>query len=166
MNVKEFNLKKVLKYFLLFLILSVSASICLNCTNKINNSTKVQPLPNTPVVDQSSKTETEKPATQSLKDHIKNLHKPVIVDFGSTGCIPCKMMEPILEDLNLNYSDKFETIFINVSKDIKATREFGINVIPTQIFFDEKGEEFYRHIGFFSKEEILNIFKSHGISID
>lgn len=121
--------------------------------------------PNEKLPDNTLNTELEIFYTGSLKDYIKSLGKPVIIDFGSTGCIPCKMMEPILQELSKNYSDKFETIFVNVAKDTKGTQEFGINVIPTQIFFDADGNELYRHIGFFSKEEILNTFESYGISV-
>lgn len=121
--------------------------------------------PNEKLPGNTSNTELEISYTGSLKDYIKNLGKPVIIDFGSTGCVPCKMMEPVLQELSKNYSDKFETIFINVAKDTKGTQEFGINVIPTQIFFDAEGKELYRHIGFFSKEEILNTFESYGVSV-
>ncbi|MDD3427428.1 MAG: thioredoxin domain-containing protein [Caldisericia bacterium] len=173
MKIKELAVKKIFKYVLVCLILITLTSIYVGCSNKISTNTlppsstqtnpvETNPSPNPPIVKQPTSTETEKPVTQSFKDYIKSLGKPVIVDFGSTSCIPCKMMEPILEELKLNYSDKFETIFVNVTKDIEKAREFGINVIPTQIFFDEKGEEFYSHIGFFSKEEILNIFHSMG----
>jgi thioredoxin 1 len=165
MEIKEFIVKKILKYSLVCLILFALASVYLSCANKMTNPIEVPPPSIPPPVDQPSSTEPEKPSTQSLSDYIKNLGKPVIVDFGSTSCIPCKMMEPILEELKLNYSNNFETIFVNVTKDIETTREFGINVIPTQIFFDATGKELYRHIGFFSKEEILNTFKSYGIPI-
>lgn len=156
-------MKKILNYSLVCLILFALTSVYLGCANKMTNPIEVPPLSTPPPVDQPSSTEPEKPSTQSLSDYIKSLGKPVIVDFGSTSCIPCKMMEPILEELKLNYSNNFETIFVNVTKDIETTREFGVNVIPTQIFFDADGIELYRHIGFFSKEEILNTFKSYGI---
>lgn len=165
MRESKFTVKKMLKYSLVCLILFALASIYLGCANKMTTPIEVPPPSTSPPIDKPSSTEPEKPSTQSLSDYIKNLSKPVIVDFGSTSCIPCKMMEPILEELKLNYSNKFETIFVNVTKDIETTREFGINVIPTQIFFDATGKEFYRHIGFFSKEEILNTFKSYGIPI-
>lgn len=142
------------KIYLLILILffiTFSFSGCSKSTEKLSGNT--------------SNTELEISYTGSLKDYIKNLGKPVIIDFGSTGCIPCKMMEPVLQELSKNYSDVFETIFINVAKDTKGTQEFGINVIPTQIFFNSDGKELYRHIGFFSKEEILNTFESYGVSV-
>jgi thiol-disulfide isomerase/thioredoxin len=140
-------------YLLVFILLFITFSFpgCSKSTEKLSGNT--------------SNSELEISYTGSLKDYIKSLGKPGIIDFGSTGCIPCKMMEPVLQELSKNYSDKFETIFINVAKDSKGTQEFGINVVPTQIFFDANGKELYRHIGFFSKEEILNTFESYGISV-
>lgn len=91
------------------------------------------------------------------------LQKPVLVDFGSTGCAPCKLMEPILEDLKQNYSHQFETIFVHVQSEPEKMKEFGVQVIPTQIFFDGNGKEIYKHVGFFSKEEILQIFLENNI---
>lgn len=165
MEIKELIVKKILKYSLVCLILFTLTSVYVGCTNKISNPTDIKPPSNTPIENPSPPVVTENQNKQSLSDYIKSLNKPVIVDFGSTGCVPCKMMEPILEELKLNYSDKFETIFVNVTKDIETTRKFGINVIPTQIFFDATGKELYRHIGFFSKEEILSTFESYGISV-
>lgn len=148
--------KKFVKYLLILLIPFFFAAPYLSCSNQ-----NVNPV----IPNQGSLGDAENSYSGSLKDYIKSLNKPVMVDFGSTGCVPCKMMEPILEDLKNNYYDKFETIFINVSKDLESTREFSINVIPTQIFFDSDGKELFRHIGFFSKEDILKTFTSYGISI-
>lgn len=81
---------------------------------------------------------------------------PRLVDLGAGKCIPCKKMEPILEELRHEYKGKFEIVFYDVWKDPKPAREFGIRAIPTQIFLDESGKELYRHVGFYSKEDILN----------
>jgi thiol-disulfide isomerase/thioredoxin len=88
---------------------------------------------------------------------------PRMIDFGSTMCIPCKEMEPILEELQIEYKDRLLIEFIDVTKNQDKSREYGINVIPTQIFFDEEGKEFFRHIGFFSKEDILKTFTDHSL---
>ena len=72
-------------------------------------------------------------------------------------------MEPILEELQIEYKDRLLIEFIDVTKDQEKSRKYGISVIPTQIFFDEEGNEFFRHIGFFSKEDILKTFTDHGL---
>ena len=88
-----------------------------------------------------------------------------MVDFGMESCVPCKMMVPILEELETNYSQDVKIIFVHVANEQAKTREFGIQMIPTQVFFDAAGKELERHTGFMSKEDILATFKKHGIII-
>ena len=88
---------------------------------------------------------------------------PRLVDLGATKCIPCKMMKPILDDFKAHYADHFTTEFIDVWENPEPGRKYGINVIPTQIFFDAAGKELYRHEGFFGKEDILAKWKEFGV---
>ena len=87
---------------------------------------------------------------------------PVLVDLGADRCVPCKMMAPILEELKKEYKGELNIIFLDVWKDPKLGREYRIFTIPTQIFFDENGRELYRHIGYYSREEILKKWKELG----
>ena len=87
---------------------------------------------------------------------------PKLVDLGAGKCIPCKMMAPILEDLKKNHAGKFEVQFIDVWQDAEAGQQYGIRVIPTQIFFAPDGNELFRHEGFFGKEDILGKWKELG----
>jgi len=88
---------------------------------------------------------------------------PRLVDLGATKCIPCKTMAPILDDLKKTYAGKLEVQFIDVWENPDAGGKYGIKVIPTQIFYDAKGEELFRHEGFFSKEDILVKWKEFGM---
>jgi len=90
---------------------------------------------------------------------------PRLVDLGASKCIPCKMMAPILEDLKEEYAGKLEVEFFDVWKDPDIAREYGIRIIPTQIFFDASGKERFRHEGFFSKEDILTKWKELGVEL-
>lgn len=86
-----------------------------------------------------------------------------MVDLGAKVCIPCKMMAPILEKLEKEFAGRAAVIFFDVWKDDTPARRFGIRTIPTQIFFDKKGKEVYRHEGFLSEEEIVRRFKDMGV---
>ncbi|MHC4574894.1 MAG: organomercurial lyase [Planctomycetota bacterium] len=90
---------------------------------------------------------------------------PRLVDLGATKCIPCKMMAPILEELKTEYAGILQVDFIDVWKNPDAGKEYGIKIIPTQIFFDASGKERFRHEGFFSKEDILAKWKELGVSL-
>lgn len=88
---------------------------------------------------------------------------PRLVDLGAGKCIPCKMMKPILDDLKANYANRFITEFIDVWENPDAGKKHGIEMIPTQIFYDAEGKELFRHVGFFGKEDILGKWKELGV---
>ncbi len=75
-----------------------------------------------------------------------------MVDLGATSCVPCKLMEPVLASLKKQYQGRAAVVFIDVTRDHGAAREFGIRVIPTQIFFDATGKEVWRHVGFLDEK--------------
>ncbi len=90
---------------------------------------------------------------------------PKLLDLGSKGCIPCKKMEPILEELRTEYEGIFDVSFIDVNKDSSAAAKYNITLIPTQIFFDAEGKELFRHVGFYSKTEIVSKWDELGINL-
>ncbi len=90
---------------------------------------------------------------------------PKLVDLGADRCIPCKMMMPVLADLKTNYLGQLDVQFIDVWKDPDAGKPYKIKLIPTQIFYDAKGKERFRHQGFFSKEDILAKWKELGVDL-
>jgi len=64
---------------------------------------------------------------------------PTMVEFGATGCVPCDMMQPILDKLRKNYSKKLNVVFIHVGEEQILASRYGIRSIPVQVFFDTKG---------------------------
>ncbi len=90
---------------------------------------------------------------------------PRLVDLGAGKCIPCKKMAPILEELKEEYAGALEVVFIDVWQDRSAGDKYGIQMIPTQIFYDASGKELFRHEGFFAKEDILAKWKELGITL-
>jgi thioredoxin 1 len=91
---------------------------------------------------------------------------PRLVDLGSTTCIPCQMMAPILEQLQKEESGRFAVEVIDVYKSPAAAEQHGVKLIPTQIFFDAAGKELWRHEGFISKDEILAKWKELGFDLE
>jgi len=89
---------------------------------------------------------------------------PRLVDLGSTTCIPCKMMAPVLDGLRAEYAGRMQVEFIDVNVDPGAGKPYGIRLIPTQVFFDAAGKELWRHEGFISKDDILAKWKEFGVS--
>jgi thioredoxin 1 len=91
---------------------------------------------------------------------------PRLVDLGADKCIPCKLMAPILEEMKKDYAGTINVEFIDVWKEPDRAKEYGITIIPTQIFYDASGKELFRHEGFFSKEDILGKWKEFGINLE
>ncbi len=89
--------------------------------------------------------------------------QPAIVDLGARTCIPCKQMAPILEGLAGELRGKANVLFIDAREDPTAAQDFRIQMIPTQIFFDAKGREVKRHIGFLDREGILLELRAAGL---
>ena len=91
--------------------------------------------------------------------------QPKLIDLGADKCIPCKMMAPILEGLKKEYTGKLDVEFIDVWKNPDAGKQYKIQLIPTQIFYDAGGKELFRHEGFFGKEDILAKWKQLGVDL-
>ncbi|WP_289023369.1 thioredoxin family protein [Desulfobacter postgatei] len=86
-----------------------------------------------------------------------------MVDLGAKKCIPCKMMAPIMEKLEKAYEGKAHIVFIDVWENRDQAPRFGIRAIPTQIFFNENGEEVWRHEGFLEEKTIVDRLTEMGV---
>ena len=90
-------------------------------------------------------------------------HLVTFIELGADRCIPCKAMQPIMKEIAETYADRVQVVFYDVWKDPAPARKYGIQLIPTQVFIDQKGNEVFRHVGLFPKEEILALLKKHGV---
>jgi thiol-disulfide isomerase/thioredoxin len=89
--------------------------------------------------------------------------KPTLVEFGAAGCVPCDMMQPILDDLKEKFRDRLNIVFVHVGEEQILSARYGINLIPVQVFFDKDGGEFFRHVGFFPQAEIEKKLAAMGV---
>ncbi len=85
------------------------------------------------------------------------------LELGADRCIPCKKMQPIMKEIAAKFPERVQVVFYDVWKDPKPAERYRIQLIPTQVFLDQKGRELARHVGLFPKEEILALLKKHGI---
>jgi thioredoxin 1 len=88
---------------------------------------------------------------------------PTMVEFGATGCIPCDMMQPILDNLRKKYPDKLNVVFVHVGENQILAARFGIESIPVQVFFDKTGREVFRHTGFYPQVEVEQKLAEMGV---
>ena len=89
--------------------------------------------------------------------------KITFVELGSVTCIPCKQMQPVMKSIEEKYGGSVKVVFHDVWKDKAAQKRYNIELIPTQVFLDENGNEFFRHQGFFAENEIVKLFESRGV---
>jgi len=90
-------------------------------------------------------------------------HRVTFIELGADRCIPCRAMQPIMRELAKEYAGKIQVVFYDVWKDPRPARKYGIQLIPTQVFIDQGGKEIFRHVGYFPKDEILQMLKEKGI---
>lgn len=93
--------------------------------------------------------------------------KVTFVELGSVNCIPCKQMQPVMKAIEEKYGDQINVIFYDVWKEDqkKYSKQYGIKLIPTQVFLDANGKEFHRHEGFYPEAEIDKILQGKGLIV-
>jgi thioredoxin 1 len=80
---------------------------------------------------------------------------PRFVDLGTTTCAPCKVMLGVMAELEQKYPGVMTIEFVNVQEQPDAAQRYGIQTIPSQIFYAPDGRELYRHVGVFRAEAII-----------
>jgi thioredoxin 1 len=72
-----------------------------------------------------------------------------------------------MKAIEKKYGDQIRVVFHDVWTDTGSTRaeEFDIKLIPTQVFLDTKGKEFFRHEGFFPEAEIDKLLQKRGLKV-
>ncbi len=126
-----------------------------------------------PIISCNNNQEQNKTDFAENKDTIQvktdSLNTPSItfIELGSVNCIPCKKMQPVLESLEKKYGKQLKVIFYDVwKKEYKSkSEEYGIKLIPTQVFLNQNGKEVHRHEGFYPEEEIDKFLQSNGLKI-
>ena len=95
----------------------------------------------------------------TFKDIITG-EKPVLVDFSSEWCGPCKMMKPILDQLKTNIGDTAKIVKIDVDKNPKIASDYKVQVVPTLIIFKD-GEIKWRESGVIQANQLEQLLKQY-----
>lgn len=103
----------------------------------------------------------------NAQDKKINEAKPRVtfIELGSVNCIPCKKMQPVMKAIEEKYGEQVKVVFYDVwtSEQKPFAEKYGIRLIPTQVFLDEKGKEFFRHEGFYPEKEIDKLLQGKGM---
>jgi thioredoxin 1 len=91
--------------------------------------------------------------------------KATFIELGSVGCIPCDKMQPIMKEIAEEYKGQVKVIFYDVRTVFGEPykKKFNVRAIPTQVFLDKDGKEYFRHLGFFAKDELVKVLQMQGV---
>lgn len=97
----------------------------------------------------------------SLDDFKKliDTKQPVLVDFHTVWCAPCRKMAPIIDELETAYKDKATVVRVDVDKSKEVGKAYEISGVPVFMLF-KNGEVIWKHNGLIAKEELEKQLKT------
>jgi thioredoxin 1 len=132
-----------------------------SCSSNQNDSSKAS----SQKAAQQKQPAAEEKSTDPIKSSSGSL-KVTFIELGSVNCVPCKMMQPVMKNIEEKYGDQVKVVFHDVwtpeGKPYGA--QYGIRAIPTQVFLDKDGKEYFRHEGFFAEEELVKILQMKDVN--
>jgi thioredoxin 1 len=133
--------------FFLLIILLLAAS----CGQRSSTSAKVNITSDTTIVNQS----------------VEKTKRITFIELGSVRCIPCQQMQAVMKSIETKYGNEVKIVFHDVWTEAGKPYgvKYGIEAIPTQVFLDETGKEYFRHVGYFPEEELVQILQIKGIKL-
>lgn len=94
--------------------------------------------------------------TLDIEQELNSATKPVIVDFFATWCGPCKMLSPVLENIENKFGDNLKIIKIDIDEYPDIADKYEVMSVPTLMFF-VNGNLVRRETGFISEEKITDM---------
>jgi thioredoxin 1 len=79
---------------------------------------------------------------------------PVLVDFYSDSCVPCKRMSPVIADVSDDNEGRLDVYKLNVGFDTDVAMEYDVTAVPTLILFKD-GKELARQTGAMRKDDLV-----------
>ena len=96
---------------------------------------------------------------KDFKEKVLESKTPVVVDFWAPWCGPCRMMEPIFDELKKEFDGKVDFVEINVDEEGAVAQKYGVMGIPTYIL-EKDGKEVGRKVGYTAKPEMVKLLQS------
>lgn len=97
---------------------------------------------------------------ENFENTVLEAEEPVLVDFGAVWCGPCKMLDPIVEELAGDWEGRVKVVHIDVDHNPDITMQFNVMGVPSLLLFKD-GEPIERMTGYKPKNKIVQLFEPH-----
>ena len=90
---------------------------------------------------------------ESFEEEVLQSERPVLIDYWAEWCGPCKMFEPVLDEIATEYSDRLKVVKLNIDDNPQTPPKYGIRGIPTLMVF-KNGQVEATKVGVVSKAQL------------
>lgn len=96
---------------------------------------------------------------QDFENEVLKSDIPVLVDFYSDSCVPCKRLSPVLADIEEQFADSLKVAKVNINFDSELAEQYEVQAAPTLVLF-KGGQETARLRGSIKKDEIIQLIQN------
>jgi thioredoxin 1 len=93
---------------------------------------------------------------KTFEKEVLQSNKPVLLEFWASWCVPCKMMDYVLIELEEEFEDKIKIAKLNVDRNRKTPARFNLTGVPTFMTF-KGGKLIESKVGAQSKEDLIGM---------
>jgi len=95
---------------------------------------------------------------ENFEQEVLKSEIPVLVDFWASWCMPCKMMIPVVEQIEHEMQNTVKVCKINIDEEADLAIKYGVMSIPTFLVFKE-GKVVNKTVGVQDKQELINLLQ-------